>query len=281
MPRRYRKKTVSKATALSKKSAAAQARQIVKLQNQITRNRTLLGDTSQWVQYQFPQGQVIGGVHPEYGVLNMIQPYAWTAIFQTQKNGDDQMRSDNKFRGNNLRIEGLIQLEDPEESPTPVTGTIFVVKLKKEVAKQFIHRTGNGANLVDGVDFCSANLGTIQGSGAVLLNRGQFDVIRTRRFMIGAETNFLQDDPLGEPTRTTNLKDNNFRYNFTIPYKNILKSDGPNSRTANGTGGFRTLTVDTVEPHDQIYIFCFTNNYGGQVVAHNTNCVISGKVTNT
>ena len=196
MPRRY-KSTVSKATALSKKSGDQQARQIVKLQNQITRNKTLLGDTSMWCQYQFPQFQLIGGTSPEFGVLNMIQPFAWTAIFQSQKNGDDQLRSDNKFRGHNIRLEGLIQLENPMEFPTPVTGTVFVCKLKKEVAKQFTHRTGNGANLSEGVDFCSANLGTLQGSGAVLLNRGTFDVIRTKRFMIGAETNFVQDDPLG------------------------------------------------------------------------------------
>lgn len=274
-----RSKRVKKSTAMSKKGAKAQSKQIIKLQNQIDKINVVVKDVSMYRQYQYPLSGTIGaGVAPSYGVFNLINPSIWTEIFQSPS-GQETM-SPNKFRGRSIGMEGMIQLADPDAALAPVTGTIFLASLRKEVANQFAERTGDGANLTERVDYCKTDMGALQGSGMVMLNKGTFKIHEVRRFMIGGKTNFETDFDAHDTAPTTNLKDNNYRFYMKHRYQNLLKSDGPDSRTVTTSGGFRTLTKDTLEPTDQLFMFIFCNAYGDQAVNIHLNTVITGKTSN-
>jgi hypothetical protein len=174
----------------------------------------------------------------------------------------------------------MIQLGNPGEFQAPVTGTIFLCTLRDEVATQFAEGTGNGANMVDGVHYANAAMGAVQGSALTMLNKGIFKIHQIRRFMIGGKTNFETnyDDHATAPT--TNLKDNNFRFYMKHRYQNKLKSDGPDSRGLVNTGGFRTLTIDTLEPKDQLYLFVFSNAIELQILSIHCNVIFTGRTSN-
>ena len=120
-----------------------------------------------------------------------------------------------------------------------------------------------------------------QGDGMVFLNKGIFKIRYVKRWTIGGKTNF---QPFVADTDdvavTTNLNDNRKRLYIKMPYKNFLKSDGPDSRTVPNTGGFRTLTLDTLEPTDQLYCFTFANVYGDQKLSISYSAIFTGVTSN-
>lgn len=224
---------------------------------------------------------------PTFSTWNLIQPNLWAPIFQTRNSGIINSVTPSKFRGRSIGLEILCQLGSitgvtEEMSQKPVTATIFVCSLRKETAKQFVFETSNGVSLVEDVHYRKTSLGSVQGSGLVMLNKGYFKIRTIRRFMVGGISNFYGSDegmPDG-PAPTTNLRDNNRRFYIKIPYKNVIKDSGPNNRTATTGSGFKTMTVNEIEPHDQIYVFCFSNAYADQALSVHANMVITGNTTN-
>lgn len=274
-----RRRKVSKVNAFSRKGAASQARQIWKLQKQVTAVRNKVKDVSQYRQYKFSQSVTQGGgTSPTYGVFNLVQPDQWVSIFQTPVGM--QVHSPNKFRGRSVGIEGMIQIGDPSVQQHPVTGTIFLCTLRDEVATQFAERTGNGATMIDGVDYSISSMGLVQGSGMTMLNKGTFKIHQVRRFMIGGKTNFEDDFDEHDTAPTTNLKDNNYRFYMKHRFQNLLKSDGPDNRSTTTTGGFKTLTINTLEPKDQLYMFVFSNAIDLQTISIHCNVIFTGKTSN-
>lgn len=287
---RYRKrsKRVKKSTALARKGATSQAKQILKLQRQVDSINRNVRDNTKWTQYKMSLSAVVGAVTgPTLSTWNLIQPAQWEPIFQTRSTGNINQMTPSKFRGRSIGLEIMAQIGaitgvTEEMSQEPITATIFVASLRKETAKQFIEATNNGVDLVEDVHYVKTSLGTLQGSGLVMLNKGFFKIRHVRRFMLGGVSNFY-DSESGMPdgaAPTTNLKDNNKRFYIKLPYKNLLKDDGPNQRTATAPAGFKTLTVDQIEPHDQLYVFCFSNAYADQAVSLHANMVITGTTAN-
>lgn len=274
-----RRRKVSKVTAYSRKGAAAQARQIWKLQKQVNSVRNKVKDVTQYRQYNFAYAVTQGGgLTPSYAAWSLVQPDQWGPIFQTPSG--HQTLAPNKFRGRSVGIEGMIQLADPAVSQAPVTGTIFLCSLRKEVAKQFVENATNGTGMISGVHYITASMGTVQGSGMTMLNKGIFKIHYVRRFMLGGKTNFEDDYDEHDTAPTTNLKDNNVRFYIKHRYQNLIKSDGPDSRSVTSTGGFKDLTVDTLEPQDQLYLFIFSNAYDGQALSIHANAVFTGQTSN-
>lgn len=279
---RRRPRRVKKSTALARKGRKAQASQILTLQRQVDFVKRRVKDNTKYTQWQYPLVSLVGGATgPTYGVWNLINPSTWDPIFQARPEAGQDITA-SKFRGRSIGIEMMAQLSaltTGTPSPDPVTCTFFLCSLRKEVAKQFVHDTNNGIDLEEGVHYVKANMGTLQGEGMVMLNKGIFKIRKTKRFIIGGATNFYKD-ALDEPLQaTTSLKDNNRRIYWKVPYSNLLKDDGPNTRTA-GQSGWRTLTIDTVEPSDQLYVIMFSNAYADQGVAVHANIVATGIVTN-
>lgn len=283
--RRRRPRRVSRTWAKSKKGAASQSQQIMTLQRQVNRLNLRTKDSLKYVQYHLDLTANVGALaQPLYQVWNLIQPDQWQPIFQT-KTADYQTITPDKFRGRSIGIEIMAQInrlgEVPVVSQKPITATVFVCSLRKEVAKQFVHSTTNGTTMIEDVHFCKANMGTLQGSGMVMLNKGIFNIRYVKRFMLGGVTNFQEAlTPTEDSVSTTNLKDNNRRIYIKLPYRNLLKDDGPDNRTATTGTGFKKLTINTVSPTDQLYVFMFANSYADQAVAFHANAVITGQVNN-
>ncbi len=289
--RRYRpRKRVSKMDARSNTGRKAQSRQIQKLQKQITKIDRQVHDTIQYRQYALSDFTVLEGTGEErddttYSVINLVNPASWLPIFQTPASLETM--SPNKFRGRSMGLEVVYELENPAVATSPITGTTFVCSLRKEVAQQFTDRTTHGSGMHNQVDFyksemSNATLPTVgQGDGMVFLNKGVFKIRYVKRWTIGGKTNF---EPFVAETDdvavTTNLADNRKRLYIKMPYRNYLKSDGPDSRTITNTGGFRTLTLDTLEPTDQLYLFTFANCYGDQKLAISYSAIFTGVTSN-
>lgn len=274
-----RRRRNAKVTVFSRKGAASQARQIWKLQKQVNTVRNKVKDVTQYRQYQFSLAQTQGGgTDPSYAVFNLVQPDQWEPVFQTPAN--QEHFAPNKFKGRSVGIETMIQIGDPAVNQAPVTGTVFLCSLRKEVAKQFTHRTSNGTGMTPGVDYSIASMGLVQGSGMVMLNKGTFKIHYVRRFMVGGKTNFETDYSENDTAPTTNLRDNNCRLYIRHRYQNKLKSDGPDNRTDTTTGGFRELDINTLEPHDQLYMFVFSNAIDLQTLSIHANVIFTGQTSN-
>ena len=252
-----RRRTVTKAQALSKRGSKSQAQQILKLQRQVTSIRKKVVDNTKWTQYSLALNATVGSVTaPTYSVWNLIQPNLWEPIFQTRNSGTVQALTPSKFRGRSIGLEIMAQIGaitgvTVEMSQEPITATIFVASLRKETAKQFIDETTNGTQMTPDVHYRITSLGNLQGAGLCMLNKGYFKVRYVKRFMLGGVTNFYGDDegmPDDKPQATTSLRYNNRRFYIKIPYKNLIKDAGPNSRVATAGAGFKTLDIDEIEP---------------------------------
>jgi len=286
----YRKgsKRVKKSTAMSKTGAKAQSKQILKLQRQVDSLNRNVRDNTKWTQYSMSLNATVRDVTaPTYSTWNLIQPKLWEPIFQTRSSGNINLWTPSKFRGRSIGLEIMAQIGSitgvtAELSQEPITATLFIASLRKETAKQFVDATSNGVDLVEDVHYRKTSMGTLQGSGMVMLNKGFFKVRYVKRFMLGGVTNFYGgDEGMPEsPAPTTNLKDNNRRMYIKIPYKNVLKDAGPNVRSTSAASGFKDLDLNEIEPHDQLYVFCFANSYADQAVSLHANMVITGNCTN-
>ncbi len=296
MPRRYARRsnyrrrrgtrTVTKAEAESKTGAKEQAKQIRKLQKQVDSINRNVRDNTKWTQYSMALNASVGDVTaPTYSTWNLIQPKLWEPIFQTRSSGNINLWTPSKFRGRSIGLEVMAQIGaidgvTADLSQEPITATIFIASLRKETAKQFVDATSNGTDLTEDVHYRKTSMGTLQGEGMVMLNKGFFKVRYVKRFMLGGVTNFYNAAGEEHAVPTTNLKDNNARFYIKLPYKNVIKDAGPNARTTSAASGFKDLDIDEIEPHDQLYVFCFANSYADQAVSLHANMVITGNCTN-
>ena len=284
--RRYRSKRVKKSTALARKGATSQAKQIIKLQRQVDSINRNVRDNTKFTQYKMSLASSVGEVSgPTFSTWNLIQPYNWEPIFQTRAGDFVGSQTPSKFRGRSIGLEVMAQI-GPIDGVTlpmsfdPITCTLFVASLRKETAKQFVDETNNGVDLVDDVHYCKTSMGSLQGEGLVMLNKGYFKLRYVKRFMLGGNVDFYTNAASDEPVRTTNLKDNNRRMYIKLPYKNLIKDAGPKSRSTTAPSGFKNLKLDEIEPHDQLYVFCFANSYTDQAVSLHANMIITGTTAN-
>lgn len=270
--RKYRKsKVLTKSNIKSKKSAGSQSTQILALSKKLKTLTTKVNDNTMWTQFQHTAEIIHSGdlLTPSYSHTKLIDPVNWRRIFQSTEISE----ATNKFRGRSIGIEYLVQLGNAATEPTPVTCTVFICTLRKETARQFIHETNNAANLVEGEHYVRTDLGTLQGSGLVMMNKSIFKIRHTDRFVLGAVTNFTSE------TNTTSIKDNMHRRYVKLTYKNLIKSDG-HSGTAVLKPGYKELTSSEIENTDQIYVFLYANNFSLQTIDFFLNSIITGKVTN-
>lgn len=275
MYRRKRRvnKYLTKSYIKSKRSNKSQSKQILALQKQIKGISRKLADRIQYSQFQIENNQIaIGhGVAPsslwQPAVFLPIVPDDWKRIFQTEDAG----QLGNKFRGRSIGFEHMIQLNTIEEdglSKVPVTCTLMCVTLRKETALQTVQLTNELVDYTQNNDnYVLTSMGTVQGSGMCMINKGQFKIRYSKRFIIGALTDFADGTP------TNNLNDNNKRIYTRLSYRNLIKS-------GIGSQGFEELGGEDIEPTDHLIWLLFHNAYGTQTLSWHTNCVITGRITN-
>lgn len=286
--RRQKKKPaayVSKQWASSKKGAKSQSQQIMSLQRQMNAVKLSVRNNVQWSQYQYNPAVFVhsgGLLAPTPFVFPLVSPAAhtefgrahsgWRRIF----NSDAQVANNIKWQGRSVGIEYQASLGNPAITEAPITCTLFIVSLRPKIAQLTVKDTEylKASELVNGEHYVSNNMGSVQGSGMVFLNKSMFKIHHVDRFMVGAKTNFVTGSP-GTINGTTNLKDNLHRRYITLPYKQLLKGDG------SGTEGQTWSSLDwTTVPHKaQLYCICFPNNYGDQTFDLAFNALFTGRTT--
>lgn len=273
--RRRRFNRVRKYQAYSRTGRRSQGRQIYKLQRQITAVRRKVRANTEWTQWKYQNGDdtITHGLAPESTwqpyVWELTNPAAWSPCFQT---GTPQLVQ-SVFRGRSMGLEYMVQQneigDDSSAAGDPCTVSIFIVKLKKETAKQFLNQSANGTVLVHDTHFVQTDMGLAQGEGMVMLNKGIFDIIHLDRFIIGAQTTYFAD------TQTTNLRDNNHRRYKRLPYRNVIKS---------GTiTPWKNMGSNQLESTDRVFLYMFHNAWGTPTremqLSFNANLIITGRST--
>ncbi len=268
-----RSKYLSKSYIKSKKGAKSQSKQIMSLQRQIKSIARKLSDRIQYSQFQINNNDIaIGhGIAPsnlwEPTVFLPIDPINWQRIFQTEDVGN----LGNKFRGRSIGFEHMIQIntiDDDGLSKVPVTCTLMCVSLRKETALQTIQSTNALTSFTQAENnYVLTSMGAIQGAGMCMINKGQFKIRYSKRFMLGALTDFTDGTP------TNNLGDNNRRIYTRLSYTNLIKS-------GIGSTSFEEMGGEDIEPTDHLIWLLFHNAYGTQTLSWNVNSVITGRTTN-
>ena len=283
--RRRRRKTPTKTQIFSRKGKNAQARQIHTLAKTVRLHDRKLNDRAQYTQYKltYASDSIGHALLPadQWGptTWKLIRPVNWVSIFQTRDGNQANVNDTNLFRGRSIGIEHMFQLTNPQSlngtNGDPVTCTLFIVTLRKESAQQFLENTNGGTDLTQGVHFTQASMGTQQGAGMVMLNKGIFKIRYMKRFMLGANIDFRATAPPldDQGVHTTNLRDNNRRIYTKLAYPNLIKSD-------NGRQIFKQLQENQIEHHDQVYVYFFHNAYQTQFISWHANMVITGRETN-
>lgn len=264
--------SVKRWQAMSKTGGKAQASQIWLLQKQTNKLLKRSEDRRKLIQFKHsfsqhiasPTGEITG---PSYGHQALIAPNVWEKVFNTT----DANMNQNQFNGHSI---GLEYRFDVETDKNPVTYTIMVLRARKDTATEFAHDTGNGVTLTKDVHYTHSSLGTVQGSGMVMVNKSCFDILYVKKGMVGPT---VDDTALATSTATTSIADNNVMGYVRIPWKRTLKTDGKASASENKY--FKGMTVADVDPTDQIHLYCFANNYGTQICNFYGNMIISGHVT--
>ena len=269
---------MSKTWAYASKGARAQSRQIVKLQKQITGIARKVAANRQWSQYAYKPGHTIhngAALAPVPAVQRLVSPSAvagqqtgWTRVFNSSEDTFECL----KWQGRSMGLEYVYELSNPAVTGDPITITTFIVSLRPETAMQVLQETEHmiGTKLVEGEHYIKNDMGTVQGSGMVFLNKSLFKIHYVNRCTIGETTNFVQDHA------TTNLKDNRHRRYVKLPYRHHLKGDGSGASASWGS-----LTYETIQATDQRYFLTFANNYGDQGLSISLNCLFTGRTTNT
>lgn len=279
--RRRRKKPaayVSKQWASSRKGATSQASQIMSLQRQMNAVKLSVRNNIQWSQYQFKPGVVTHAgdpLSPTPYVLPLVGPSAvaaahsgWRRIF----NSDAAVQENIKWQGRSVGIEYQVSLGNAAVASAPVTFTCFIVSLRPKIAQVTQQETNFLANLIEGEHYVKNDMGSVQGSGMVFLNKSMFKIHHIDRGMVGAKTNFVT--VADEEAFTTDLSDNLHRRYVSLPYKKLLKGDG-----SGGEAHWSSLTYKTVPQTSQLYFMLFANNYGDQTVDLALNALFTGRTT--
>ena len=274
-PARY----VSKQWASSKKGAGSQASQIMSLQRQMNAVKLSVRNNVQWSQYQYKPGVIVHSgnlLSPTPRVIHLVGPSAvagqhdgWRRIF----NSDEAVQDNIKWQGRSVGIEYQLSLGNAATASSPITFTTFFVSLRPKVAQNIQQETDFLATLTEGEHYVKNDMGSVQGSGMVFLNKSMFKIHHIDRGMIGAKTNFVSA-ATGEEGFTSTLKDNLHRRYVTLPFKHLLKGDG-----AGQEAHWSSLNYKTVPQASQIFMIVFANNYGDQTLDIAINALFTGRTT--
>ena len=180
------------------------------------------------------------------------------------------MQNNIKWQGRSVGIEYQLSLGNPATAAAPITFTVFFVSLRPKVAQGIQQETNFLATLTEGEHYVKNDMGSIQGSGMVFLNKSMFKIHHIDRGTIGAKTNFV----VAEEAPTTTLKDNLHRRYVTLPFKHLLKGDG-----AGAEAHWSSLNYKSVPQTSQVFMMVFANNYGDQTLDIAVNALFTGRTT--
>ncbi len=212
-------------------------------------------------QYRLSQYSFNGEGDGTYQSYALIQPNAWDPVFQSnfRANNTDRCFINNIHILANITVgvSGLI-------SYNPFHYTIFIVSLRKEARLQTLQRLSPLlVNPQEDIDYTYSTIGASVANAHWRLNPAIYQIHAMRRGMVG---NYAFESVAADATPVSNIQDANKNHKFVIPWKRRIKRAVGQDVNGNPLE-WKDMTVNEVNPSDQLYMLFFNNAEVDQEVA--------------
>ena len=273
-----------KISLYTRRGAKSQARQIWRNQSQISGLQSKMKEAYTRQFYEMTGNATSLNLPGQ--VWPLIVPSNFARIFSTQPTSANGPGTPIHARLNNLKV----RIQMGVELGTTVTSfDVYILQLHEKTAA--VTRNNLGASLENLMqtdtagtaavwsnyyftDFGNAHL---EGPYGNMLNPDAFKIRAHRRFMMGDVPYSQADDD--DNVYVHNIKDANKQIEFTIPHP--IKLMNPLGANTSLTGlSWKSLTVDQIAPHKQLYLAIFSNGKEGTTTFVNWNSCISVNVPN-
>lgn len=212
-------------------------------------------------QYRLSQYSFRGEGVDSYQSYPLIQPNNWNPIFQSN------FRANNTDRCfiNNIDIHANITVGvSGVASYNPMHYCIFVVSLHKEARLQTIQRLSPLlTNPQEDIDYTFNTIGATVGQAQWRLNPAIYNIHAMRRGMVG---NYSFEDVVADATAVSNIEDANKNHHMNVKWKRRVKRAVGQDINGNPLE-WKDMTVNEVNPADQLYILFFNNATADQAVS--------------
>lgn len=212
-------------------------------------------------QYRLSQYSYQGEGDGTYQSYPLINPAVWNPIFQSnfRANNTDRCFIQNVHLLTNITvgISGTV-------SYNPFHYCLFVVSLRKEARLQTLQRLSPLlTNPVENLDYTYSPIGATVGNAQWRLNPAIYQIHAIRRGMVG---NVSVEALAADAPQVTNIEDANKNHRIVVPWKRRIKR--VTGLDVNGNPlEWKDMTVNDVNPADQLYMLFFNNAEADQEVA--------------
>lgn len=270
--RNNRRRRNKKASVYSQKGGRAQSRQIWKNQSQISALQSKMKETFTTNYYGF-SGHAPAVTYPGY-ISPLIVPSSWDPIFNSDPLSSD---SATHARMSTIDIKGLIQIE---EGDAVVQVDLYVLQLQPDTAAVTRQNLGSdGSDIIEVTVlgdgkwnkkyYYNTGSSSLEGRRGTIMNPKAFKVRAHRHYQL---SNFVQTEPLGSGTDTTNLKDANKYFNIKLSHP--IKLANPLGENLTGQDlSWRSMIVDQIAAHKQLFLYMSVNAVEGTEVYIDWNAV--------
>lgn len=281
--RRYgRRRRNRKVSVYTKKGSRSQARQIWRNQSQISGLQRKIKDTYTREFYELTGNA--SSMNLPGQVWPLIVPNNWTRLFSTQPTSANGPGISTHCKLNSIKVRVYMAVE---LGTTVTSCDFYVLQLPEKTAA--VTRDNLGAGLENLMQTNTAGTEAVwssyyfndfgnallQGPFGNMLNPEAFKVRAHRRFMIGDVPYSQADDD--DNVYVHNIKDGNKQFEFNL--RHPIKLANPLGQSTAGTGlSWRTIDIDQIAPHKQLYLACFVNTKEGETIFCNWNACISVNV---
>jgi len=223
-------------------------------------------------QYRLSQYSFQGEGDGTYQSYPLVQPTLWQPIFQSNFRANN---TDRAFIQNMHILCNVTVSISGTVSYNPLHYVIFIVSLKKEARLQTIQRLSPLlTNPQEDIDYSYSPIGATVGNAQWRLNPAIYNIHAMRRGMVG---NVSQEALAADAPLVTNIADANRNHKFDVSWKRRLKR--VNGVDVNGNPlEWKDMTVNEVNPADQLYMLMFNNASVDQEVAFAWSCQANTKV---
>lgn len=212
-------------------------------------------------QYRLSQYSYRGEGTGTYQSYPLVQPNNWNPIFQSnfRANNTDRcfINSMHVLTNTTVGLSGVA-------SYNPFHYCIFVVSLRKEARLQTIQRLSPLlTNPQEDIDYTYNTIGATVGQAQWRLNPAIYTIHAIRRGMVG---NYSFEDLAPDAVPVSNIEDANKNHKLNIKWKRRLKRAVGQDINGNPLE-WKDMTVNEVNPADQLYLLFFNNAVADQEVS--------------
>lgn len=273
-----------KVSVYTRKGARSQAKQIWRNQSQITGLQSKIKDTYTREFYQMTGNATTMNLPGQ--VWPLIVPSNFQRIFSTQPTSNNGPGTPIHAKLNSIKL----RLHMGVELGTTVTSfDVYVLQLVEKTSAvtrqnlgsslENLMQTDTAGTAATWSDFYFADFGNslLEGPYGNMLNPEAFKIRAHRRFMMGDVPYSQADDD--DNVYVHNIKDANKQIEFSLSHP--IKLMNPLGANTQQTGlSWKSLTVDQIAPHKQLYLAVFSNGKEGTTTFLNWNACISVNVPN-